>query len=312
MWGVGGLAFYVLKSPKWKRELSETRIEMDDKQVATSSPQVANENMAYKHVTRSDGQKIGYKIIGPSDGTPILCIHSFLCHSEYMWGKVLDESKGLAGKYRIIAMDVRGHGESGPMTANAKDMYDLVDDAIAVLDDANVPKAVWMGLSIGGMISMRAAIKYPGRVEKLVLLNTDAHGAETFDKVQHVVLGKLFLPIFGWGIVAPTVKKQFFYKADKSTYNELRHLLKSQHTKSLIGILTPLDRRKDVIEELKAVQIPALIIHGENDKALRLSFAKDLAAALPDNKLVVLPKCGHISTLEHPEEIVNQVSEFLT
>ena len=94
-------------------------------------------------------------------GEPLLLIHSFLCNTE-MWKNQIDM---LAAKHTVIVMDIRGHGKSSPSSRHS--MYDLVNDAIKLLDAEGIERATWMGLSIGGMISMRAALTTRKEVSSL-------------------------------------------------------------------------------------------------------------------------------------------------
>ena len=119
----------------------------------------------------TNGVRIHYEEVGA--GPPVVLGHSFLCSGE-MWRPQIEP---LAERHRVINIDHRGHGRSGALT-NPFDLYDMVGDVTAVLDHLEVERAIWAGLSIGGMVAMRAAIAVPERVAGLILVDTDAD-AET-------------------------------------------------------------------------------------------------------------------------------------
>lgn len=106
-------------------------------------------------------------------GPPVVLGHSFLCSGK-MWR---EQVPALAAKFRVINPDLRGHGRSGHV-ARPFSLYDALSDVIAVLDQLGIERASWCGLSIGGMVALRAALARPDRVAGLILLDTDA-GAET-------------------------------------------------------------------------------------------------------------------------------------
>lgn len=270
----------------------------------------------WKSVTRPDGQVLRYydSTGGAKSSKPVLVLlHSFICNSEYMWRQLMtdSESSGLGNKFRVLACDMRGHGRSGPMTARVTSLDDLAADTLALVDDSGAEgKVTFCGLSIGGMISMRIAIANPERVEKLVLLNTDAHATPLFTKVQQKVFGFLIVRL-GWGPLMGTVGKSFFTKISKPNKKLLRKMLDSQDAKSLVGILGPLNARKDIIEQLKLVNIPAIVMHGTVDKALPFSNGKDIAKALPKSQFVELKGAGHLSSMQFPDKIREEMFKFL-
>ena len=114
-------------------------------------------------IAENRGQQIFFEDVG--SGTPLVLGHSFLCSGAMWRGQV----QALADRCRIVNIDLRGHGRSGP-AHQPFSLYDAVGDVIAVLDLLGIGRAVWCGLSIGGMVAMRAALTHPDRVAALILL----------------------------------------------------------------------------------------------------------------------------------------------
>lgn len=119
----------------------------------------------------NQGQKIFFEDVGA--GPAVVLGHSFLCSGKMWRGQV----PILAREFRVLNLDFRGHGRSGAVTRPFS-LYDAVSDVVAVLDQLEIKDAVWCGLSVGGMVALRAALMHPERVRALILLDTDA-GAET-------------------------------------------------------------------------------------------------------------------------------------
>src|SRR5688572_14109075 len=102
------------------------------------------------------------------EGPPIVLWHSVLCDGG-MWSSIPDE---LARTHRVINVDGPGHGRSSKVGAYTLD--DCVDAALAVLDACGAKSAIWCGLSWGGMVGMRLALRAPERLRGLVLIDTNA------------------------------------------------------------------------------------------------------------------------------------------
>ena len=128
------------------------------------------------------GQRIFFEESGC--GVPVVLGHSFLCSGAMWEGQVTD----LAESHRVVNIDYRGHGRSGAISSSF-DLYDLVDDTLAVLDRLGIEQAVWAGLSIGGMVALRAALVAPQRVRALVLIGTHAGAEGSIGKLKYRAMG---------------------------------------------------------------------------------------------------------------------------
>ena len=128
-------------------------------------------------LVHNQGLPIFFEDVG--EGPPIVLGHSFLCSGK-MWR---EQVPVLATHYRALNLDFRGHGRSGEVTESFT-LYDAVADVVAVLDELGIEKAVWCGLSIGGMVALRAALTCPERVDRLILLDTDAGSENPLKKCR--------------------------------------------------------------------------------------------------------------------------------
>lgn len=253
------------------------------------------------------GHQINYEIYG--EGPPLLLLHSFLCNT-LMWERQIQT---LSQDHQLIVMDIRGHGQSSPSSPHS--IYDLVEDAVGLLDTLGIAKATWVGLSIGGMISMRAALTHPQRVLGLVLLATDSRSESFLVRVERRVLGKVVKHLGVLPVVIPVLQKMF----GKTTHRRNAELVKTWrsrflkvHTGSMLNSLTALLTRDDVSERLHAVGVPTLIIHGEEDRAISVKLGESLRASMPQADYKRISQAGHLVTLEAPELVNNYIGEFLS
>jgi pimeloyl-ACP methyl ester carboxylesterase len=227
-----------------------------------------------------------------------------------MWGPQLGP---LAEHYQVLNLDLRGHGKSDQVIGPFG-MYDLVEDVLAVLDREGVGRAVWAGLSIGGMVALRAALVAKDRVSGLILLDTDAGCETTFNKLKYSVMG-IAVKAFGPRLLLPEIIRLFFSpetrRTNKPLIDEWKERFASVHVPSMLRTMHALKRRDSVLDRLSEIKVPALVIVGEHDAPLPPFHSKEIAAGLTDASLVVVEKAGHLSTLEQPESVTSAMVSFL-
>jgi len=253
------------------------------------------------------GTRIAFDVQG--EGPPVILGHSFLCSGE-MWSHQVEP---LSRRFTVINVDLRGHGGSGRVRG-AMTLYDLVDDMVAVLDSLGTERAVWAGLSIGGMVAMRAALTVCDRVSALVLLDTHAGPERPFKKVKYRILG-LGAKLVGVGPFLPAILPIMFGRTTRKAKPELVRewgtRFASLEVPSLLRVLGALNRRDSVVDRLLEIDVPALVIVGEEDSALPQSLSAQLAAGLGNATLVTVPGAGHLAALEQPEAVTAAMLEFL-
>ena len=253
------------------------------------------------------GRTIYYEDLG--DGPPIVLSHSFLCSGE-MWGPQLGP---LSERYRVVNIDQRGHGRSGEATGRFE-IYDLVDDVVSVLDRLEIERAVWGGLSIGGMIAMRAALRYPERMCGLIIVDSHAGRETTYKKIKYRAMN-LGAKLIGLRPFLPAVNPLMFGRTtledNPGLVEEWGERFSSVHLPSISATLGALMRRDDVVDRLGSVQVPTLVIVGDEDVSLPVEYSREIVTAIPGARLVVVEKAGHLSALEQPEAVTDAMLKFL-
>ncbi len=243
------------------------------------------------------------------DGPPVVLGHSFLCSGE-VWARQLDP---LAQRFRLINIDFRGHGQ----LSNVREpftLYDLVDDFVAVLDHLNIDRAVWAGLSIGGMVALRAALAARDRVSALILVDTHAGAESSYKKLKYRTLG-LGANFVGIQPFLPAIVSLMFgrttRKANPTLVEGWKARFASIHVPSMLHGLGALLRCDSIVHRLNEIDVPSLVIVGEEDISLPTAYSSQIAAALNDSSLITVPKSGHLAALEQPEAVTAAMLGFL-
>lgn len=244
-----------------------------------------------------------------TDGLPVVLLHSFLCSSE-MWRHQIEHLKE---RHHVIAIDMRGHGRSGAVDV-APTLYDLVEDACAVLTFLGVERAVWAGLSIGGMISMRAALRYPDRVAALILFDT--HGGKEFFSIRlkYAALAAVAGRVGLWpvtGAVMPLMFGKSSLKNRKPLVAEWKQRFLAVDVPSVLMVLKALVGRDSVVAALRTLDIPTLVVAGTEDKALPPHLSEEIATAIPKASYTEIASAGHLCALERPDVVNGIFDDFL-
>ena len=262
--------------------------------------------MPFKQV---NGAKYYYEESG-SSGEIIVFSHGLL------WsGRMFDNQvKALKDNFKVITFDFRGQGKT-EVTKDGYDFETLYNDTLELIKSFNQP-VYFAGLSMGGMIGMRLAARNPELVKKLILMETspDPEPDENIPKYKQLNKVAKYL---GFRPVTKPVMKIMFSKSfledptrkDDRKYwvNQLRKNNRTGITRAVTGVI----ERTSVYDELKNIHCPTLIIVGEEDVATVPAKSEKMHNAIKGSKLVYIPKAGHTSTVENPEPINNEITQFL-
>jgi pimeloyl-ACP methyl ester carboxylesterase len=255
----------------------------------------------------SGSASLFYEDVGT--GPAVLFSHSWYCDGR-QWPQVPAVAE--AG-YRVLNLDNRGHGRSGPHRQRFA-MWDLADDLVAVLDDAGAEDAVLVGLSVGGFAAVRAALRYQSRVRALVLADTAAGRAAWRGRIQVAALGRVSLTP-ARRLVMDTVVNQLFGPTARREQPQLvaewRQRFLDQDTASMLVAIQSIMARDDVTSRLGEISAPTLVIVGEEDRDPGVLASASLAARIPGAHITVLPDTGHLAALEQPDAFESALLGFL-
>ena len=167
---------------------------------------------------------------------------------------------------------------------------------------------------MGGYVAFEFCRQYPERVAGLILAATRA-GADSAevkdarDKAAGVAIAEGTVAI-AEGML-PKLLAPGNYKAQPDLVDFVREMMQETSEDGVVGALTAMRDRPDSTPDLPALDVPVLILHGQEDQLIPLAEAEAMAAALPKAKLVVVPGAGHLPNLEQPEIFNDAVREFL-
>lgn len=226
-----------------------------------------------------------------------------------------DQVAALKDRYRCIAFDFRGQGQS-EVTRNGYDMETLYEDAAALIEALDCAPCHFVGLSMGGFIAMRLAARRPDLVKSLVLLETspDPEPAENIPKYRQLAFIARWL---GLGLVVDRVMPIMFGQkflndpARAARRSQWRQRMSKNHrigvTRATIGVIT----RRSIYDEIAKIRAPTLIIVGDQDVATVPAKAERIHERIQGSRLVTIPGAGHTSTVEEPAAVNAAINEFL-
>ncbi|MGC0365517.1 pimeloyl-ACP methyl ester carboxylesterase [Rhodococcus sp. 27YEA15] len=278
-----------------------------------------------RELTTPDGATINVRSYGPRDGEPIVLSHGWMCSTDYWYPQV----NALAGKYRVITYDQRGHGRSTVGTARFGP--DVLADDLAMVLDATLQedrKAVVVGHSMGGMSIIAWAGRYPEQVKKyasaVMLASTasDSLIAETtliplpsgFPRVP-VPVGRAILaspvPLVYPGTMAKAVR--YVSMSPNATPGEVQFcekIMRECEPRVRGGWGAALSTL-DIREGLDNLNVPTTVLVGALDRLTPQVQARKLAQVLDDagnlERLIVLPGVGHMSSIENIDEFDKEI-----
>ena len=256
-------------------------------------------------VAEVNGQRLHYEDTGGS-GTPLVLGHGFLMDSDMFE----PQRRALAGSHRVITWDQRGHGrtesDGRPFT-----YWDSAVDLAGLLDHLHVDRAVVGGISQGGFVALRFALRYPERTQGLVLIDTQS-GLEDPEKLmQYDMMHDVWV---GSGPNDQLVEMTAAIIIGNERPESAAYIAKwkARDSKELTAIYRTLVDRDDITSRLGEIQAPALVIHGDQDVAIDPALGEQLCSRLAGCKgVVTVPGAGHASSLTHPELVNKAIEDFL-
>jgi len=266
--------------------------------------------MHARTVTLPDGSTLAVRVAG--GGPPLVMLHAFPLDGR-MWAA----QEPLAAHATLVVPDQRGFGESAAAGPPAS-IEQLADDAVAMLDALGIGgAATFCGCSMGGYAAQHVAIRHPSRVQGIVLVDTKLE-ADTPE--ARAARGDLAAKVrrLGQGILAEAMVPRLLAPpeapptASRRTIEEaLRAMIAAQPVETIVGALGLLGARPDTTEGMRRAAMPALLVVGAEDAITPPDCLERAAAVMPDARLVVVPRAGHMVPLEAPGEFNAAVAAFL-
>jgi 3-oxoadipate enol-lactonase len=260
-----------------------------------------------RQTTEIRGRNIAYTLLGPQ-GAPVVVLGHALGSSSEIWGYQLPL---LTTKFRVLAYDLPGHGESdSPVGQDSLD--ELVDDLAALLDHTGIRQIVLAGLSIGGMIAQHFALRYPDRLHGLVLCSTGYQTGEAANKAFEQRIAQ----VNEAGIetqVEPSIGRWFtprFVPTAPATIDWVRTLYRKTSPAGFINAIRAV-QRLDTLDRLSRITAPTLLVPGEFDQGFPVSVSRTMQSKIKNAELSVLTGVGHFGNVEDPHQFNETLFRFL-
>jgi len=256
---------------------------------------------------KSADAEIVYRVMG--DGPAVVLLHPFPANHEF-WLPVAQE---LSTRYRVVLPDLRGHGDSGVGEGPAT-MEKLATDIARVMDDAEIVRAPLIGVSIGGYALFEFWRRYRGRVAALGLCNTKATADSAEARTARLqaaddALERGTEPFF------QSMIPRLLGKTTRETRPDLvdgaLRMMRKMSPEDVAQVQRGMAERPDSVETLKTINVPTLLVTGEEDILTGVNDAELMRRHISGSPLRVIPKAGHYSPWEQPEEVRKLLRRFL-
>jgi len=270
------------------------------------------------HFVEINGINVHYKIMG--QGQPVfMLLHGFGA-SLFSWHAVMEP---LSAYGTVIAYDRPAFGlTERPIKWTGQNPYSPEANVallLGLMDHFGVQKALLVGNSAGGTLSMQFALQYPERVQALILVDPAVYenGGPGWVRIlgntpqmQH--LGPLFVrSIQKSGMDLIRTAWHDPSKITQATWDGYTRPLKAEGWDQALWFFTMASRDTGLLEHLQDFKVPILVITGDNDRIVPTADSLKLAGELPGAKLVIIPQAGHVPHEEQPAAFLQAVETFL-
>jgi pimeloyl-ACP methyl ester carboxylesterase len=256
---------------------------------------------------QSGDAEIFYEILG--SGPPLILLHPFPAHHA-LW---MPAAHALLLRYRVILPDLRGHGDSGIGEGPAT-MAKHAADIVRVLDHAEVGRACFAGVSIGGYVLFEFWRKFRDRVAALALFNTKAQpdtpearaarlqsAAEVLERGTEPFIESMLPKLLG----------KTTHTARPDLVESARAMMRKMSPEDISQVQRGMAERPDSVPTLKTINVPTLIVTGDEDVVTGPPEAELMHQIIPGSQMKVIAKAGHYSPWEQPDEAGKLLRQFL-
>ncbi len=240
----------------------------------------------------------------------MLMIHGFP-FNNLMWVPQYDDLYDMA---RIIAPDLPGHGSSDPMKGTVT-MGLMAQQCADLLESLEIDEPIVVcGLSMGGYVAMELVRQFPRRISGLILTATRAApDSEEARSGRNAAISKIKQK--GLDVFVDEMLPNLFAPQNFDPESEIvayvREMMMQTSPEGAIAALRGMKERADSRPLLSSIEVPTIIIHGEDDQIVPLAEAQEMYAAMPDSNLFIVENAGHLPPMEQPDVFNGIVAEFL-
>ena len=243
--------------------------------------------------------------VDAGNGPAVLLIHAFPLNNT-MWAS---QVAALSGKFRVLAPNIRGFGQSQP--SSAWTMEEMADSLNEFLDKVGVKDSAVVGVSMGGYIALTFWSKFPKRVRQLVLSNSRARADNEPEKnARNDMIAAIEQS--GAAILPDRMLPRLLQpNPPAGVVRNVRKMIESTSPAAAVYSVMAMRDRMDFSSMLHRVECPTMVITGENDVIIRMEDSRAVADAISGARFVTIPNCGHLSNLENSDAFNAALLSFL-
>lgn len=259
--------------------------------------------MAFANI---NGTVLHHEFLTEDEDAPVVVFVNSLGTDFRIWLPLIDE---LTANWSILLYDKRGHGLSDRGKTPCS-ISDHAEDLIGLCRHVGIKKAVFVGLSVGGLIVQSLYGKKPELVRKLVLSNT-AHKIGTAEMWATRIAA---IEKDGIESLADSVLERWFtqdFRARRKTdLSGYRNMLVRQDAVGYAATCAAISDA-DFTDTVSGIKVPVLCIGGDQDGSTPPDVIKATAGLIPGARVEIIESCGHIPCVEQPEEMVELLTDFV-
>jgi pimeloyl-ACP methyl ester carboxylesterase len=234
----------------------------------------------------------------------VILLHGFLSSSKMWANNYVPE---LTKRYKVYAIDVRGHGNSNKVKYGCN-LQQMTDDIYRFVILKDIDECILAGMSMGGAIAIQFAINFPEKIKSLILMNPGpgtifSKGFFFISPILAFVSQKKYL-------LKPFLKRVLMNRLPREKLSEFVDDAALVSKETWLQYLHP-DNKIYNFCRLKSLTMPTLVIMGEKDKAIPLDFQENVANTIPKAVKVVMNNEGHAVVIENPKKVLSEINSFL-
>jgi len=253
---------------------------------------------------------VSYNDEGPNGAPVIILIHGFPFNKS-MWNEQMEV---LTENFRVIAYDIRGFGNSEAGTDDFS-IELFVNDLLGLMDALKIEKAMLCGSSMGGYIALNAIENYPERFNALILCDTNCV-ADTPEAVEKRMMAIENIDKYGVEPYANESLKNLFtplsFVTNQKKIAAVKEMILKTSAQTLSSTLFALTKRKETCNKLAEIEVPVLILVGEDDKITPPVAARRMHKNIKRSILNVIEDAGHLSNIENSHEFNIHLGKFVS
>ncbi len=255
------------------------------------------------------GRRLHFDLLGPED-TPVVCLTHSLAADGGMWAEQVCPL--LTSGYRVLRLDMRGHGGSDPVCGEYT-LDNLATDVLTTLDMLGFEKVHYIGLSIGGMIGQAMALKHGGRLASMMLCDTQAQSLAGSDSIWGPRLVLVRKEGTLEGIADGTIEKWLtpaFRQLRPGRWKQLRETIAATTVDGYAGAVAAL-KNFNFVADLPSVRVPTIVVYGSDDPSTTPAHNQLLASLMPGCRSEQIAGARHFPNVECPEPFNRIMLEWL-